>query len=158
MPRGKLPNAPSALGRVGGYILNDWQLSGVLTAGSANHDNNDQPGGRYDLTYNYENNGTNTNLTGSPDYAARIVFIGDPGSGCSNDQYRQFNTAAVTGPKYGSVGLESGRNILGGCPDKTVDLAIARHIRLGGNRTLQFRLDAFNVVQRRRSSTTVRGT
>ena len=70
------------------------------------------------------------NLTGSPDYAARIVYLGDPGSGCSGDQYRQFNTAAVTGPQYGSVGLESGRNLLGGCPDKTVDLAIARNIRL----------------------------
>ena len=139
-----LPNAPDRVGRIGGYLLNDWQLSGVLTAGSANHVNNDQPGGRYDLTYNYQNNGTNVNLTGSPDYAARIVFIGDPGSGCSGDQYRQFNTASVTGPQYGSVGLESGRNLLGGCPDKTVDLAIARTVRLGGNRTLQFRVDVFN--------------
>ena len=141
----EIPDAPTAVGRVGGWILNDWQLSGVLTAGSANHDNNNQPGGRYDLTYNYENQGTNTNLTGSPDYAARIVYVGDPGSGCSSDPYKQFNTASVTGPTYRSIGLESGRNILGGCPDKTIDMAIARHIRLGGNRTLQFRLDAFNV-------------
>ena len=117
----------------------------MLTAGSANHVNNDQPGGRYDLTYNYQNNGANVNLTGSPDYAARIVYVGDPGSGCSGDQYRQFNTAAVTGPTYGSVGLESGRNLLGGCPDKTVDMALARTIRLGGNRTVQFRVDVFNV-------------
>jgi hypothetical protein len=50
----------------------------------------------------------------------------------------------VTGPQYGSVGLESGRSILGGCPNKTVDLAIARNIRMGGNRSLQFRLDIFN--------------
>ena len=98
-------------GRVGGWVLNDWQLSGVLTGRlrpTTTTDN--QPGGRYDLTYNYQNNGTNTNLTGSPDYAARIVYVGDPGSGCSGDQYEQFNTAAVTGPTYGSVGLESGRN------------------------------------------------
>ena len=73
------------------------------------------------------------------------MYLGDPGSGCSSDQYRQFNTASVTGPTYNSVGLESGRNILGGCPDKTVDMAIARNIRLGGNRTFQFRLDIFNV-------------
>ena len=90
------------------------------------------------------------NLTGTPYYAgtdqrtARIVYVGDPGSGCSDNQYRQFNTAAVSGPQYGSVGLESGRNILGGCPDHTVDLAIARNIRLSGSRTLQFRLDIFN--------------
>jgi hypothetical protein len=40
--------------------------------------------------------------------------------------------------------LESGRNILGGCPDKTIDLSIARSIRMGGSRQLQFRLDVFN--------------
>jgi len=152
-----IPNAPSKVGQVAKAILSDWQLSSVLTAGSAY-----QPGaiqangaaqgnptnaanGRYDITYTYQNNGTNTNLTGSPDYAARIVYVGDPGSGCSSNQYQQFNPAAVAGPTYGSVGLESGRFLLGGCPDHTVDLAIARNIRLGGNRNLQFRLDVFNV-------------
>jgi hypothetical protein len=130
-----LPKSPASLGPVVGAVLNDWQLSGVLSAGS---------GPAYDLTYSYNNNGSNKNLTGSPDYAARIVYVGDPGSGCSDNQYGQFNTAAVTGPTYGSVGLESGRNLLRGCPDKTVDLAIARNIRLGGARQLQFRLDVFN--------------
>ena len=134
--------------------MNDWQLSGVLTAGSAYQPGglqangttqvNNQNNGRYDLTYTYQSNGTNTNLTGSPDYAARVLFIGDPGSGCSSNQYQQFNTAAVKGPTYGSVGLESGRFLFGGCPDHTVDLAIARNIRLGGSRNLQFRLDVFN--------------
>ena len=152
-----IPDAPTNWGSVTKAILSDWQLSGVLTAGSAF-----QPGaiqangaaqgnpantanGRYDINYTYQNNGTNTNLTGSPDYAAKIVYVGDPGSGCSSDQYRQFNTSAVAGPTYGSVGLESGRFVLGGCPDHTVDMAIARNIRLGGNRNLQFRLDVFNV-------------
>jgi hypothetical protein len=149
-----LPNAPAHFGLLGRYLLNDWQVSGVLTAGSANQplapQVNNQTNGRYDLTYTYQNNGQNVNLTGTPDYsgpdgrAARIVYVGDPGSGCSSNQYAQFNTAAVTGPQYGSVGLESGRNLLGGCPDHTVDLAIARNIRLGGSRTLQFRLDIFN--------------
>ena len=59
-------------------------------------------------------------------------------------RYAQFNAKAVAGPTYGSVGLESGRFILGGCPDHTVDLAVAKHIRLGGNRDLQFRLGVFN--------------
>jgi hypothetical protein len=140
-----LPDAPVGWGAVGRHVLSDWQLSGVFTGGSAAHVNNDQPGGRYDLTYSYQTNGANVNLTGSPDYAARIVYVGDPGSGCSDDQYKQFNTAAVTGPTYGSVGLESGRNILGGCPNKTVDLAIAKDVRLHGSKTLQFRLDIFNV-------------
>ena len=121
--------------RAVGYIVNDWQLSGVLTAGSAAH---------YDLSYSYQNNGSNVNLTGSPDYGARIVYVGAPGSGCSSNQYAQFNTASVTGPGYNSTGLESGRYLLAGCPDHTVDLAIARNIRLGGGRQVQLRLDMFN--------------
>jgi hypothetical protein len=118
-----------------GYIVNDWQLSGVLTANS---------GSRYDLSYSYQSNGASKNLTGSPDYGARIVYLGDPGSGCSDNQYSQFNVNSVTGPGYNSLGLESGRNLLANCADKTVDLSIARTIRLGGSRQLQFRLDAFN--------------
>ena len=118
-----------------GYIVNDWQLSGVLTANS---------GPRYDLNYSYQSNGGSRNLTGSPDYGARIVYLGDPGSGCSDNQYSQFNVNSVTGPGYNSLGLESGRNLLANCADKTVDLSIARTIRLGGSRQLQFRLDAFN--------------
>jgi hypothetical protein len=132
-----LPNVNGRGGalRAIGALLNDWQLSGILTAGSASH---------YDLSYSYQREGGNVNLTGSPDYGARILYVGDPGSGCSNNQYAQFNTAAVTGPSYHSTGLESGRNRLSGCPDKTVDLAIARNIRFGGTRQLQLRVDAFN--------------
>jgi hypothetical protein len=107
----------------------------VLTAGS---------GTTYDLNYSYNANGGNVNLTGSPDYGARIIYVGDPGSGCSGDQYAQFNMNAVTGPTYGSVGLESGRNRVRNCPDKTVDLAIMRDIRVGGGRRVEFRLDVFN--------------
>jgi hypothetical protein len=151
-----IPNAPSRWGAVAKYLLNDWQISGILTAGSAlqpgalqaNGSTQANPAntanGRYDITYTYQSNGQNVNLTGSPDYAAKIIYVGDPGSGCSSNQYAQFNTAAVKGPTYGSVGLESGRFLLGACPDHTVDLAIARDIRLGGNRNLQFRLDVFN--------------
>ncbi len=132
-----LPDISASSGRLRavGLVLNNWQLSGVLTAGS---------GPRYPLTYSYQNDGQNVNLTGSPDHAAAIVYVGDPGSGCSDNQYAQFNAAAVTGPQYGSLGLESGRNRLVGCPDKTVDLAIARNIPLGGGRQLTLRLDVFN--------------
>jgi hypothetical protein len=120
-----------------GYIVNDWQLSGVLTANS---------GGRYDVGYSYNSNGSNKNITGSPDYGARMIYTGDAGSGCSDNQYGQFNPSAVTAPTYtqNSLGLESGRGLLIGCADKTVDLSLARTIRLGGSRQLQFRVDAFN--------------
>ena len=41
--------------------------------------------------------------------------------------------------------MESGLNLLTGCADHTTDLAIARNVRLGGNRQAQFRFDLFNV-------------
>ncbi len=131
----RLPSVPEGLGRLAGYILNDWNLAGVLTAGS---------GSTYDIGFSYQNNGSSVNLTGSPNYGARIVYVGDPGSGCSSDLYRQFNVEAVTGPSYGSVGLESGRNTMRGCPNKTVDLSMSRDIRIGGGRKVEFRVDVFN--------------
>ena len=88
-----LPDYKSAggAGHVVAAIVNDWQLSGILTAGSG-YARNTTSG------YTYQSNGQNVNLTGSPDYAAKIVYVGDPGNGCSDNQYGQFNTAAVTGP------------------------------------------------------------
>ena len=75
-----------------------------------------------------------------------IRIVGDTGKGCSDNQYRQFNVAAFAGPQTGSLGLESGRNYMAGCPDHTLDLSIARNIRLGGARQLQLRVDAFNAL------------
>ena len=60
----------------------------------------------------------------------------------------EFNTSAFSVPVASatnpSLGLESGQNYMHGCFDKTIDLALARNFRLGGSRTLQFRLEAFN--------------
>ena len=99
----------------------------------------------YDLNYSYQNNGGNANLTGSPDFGPRIVFVGDPGSGCSSNQYNQFNVKSVTGPTYNSTMMESGRNIMRGCADHRVDMSISRDISLGGNRRFEFRLDVYNL-------------
>ena len=122
----------SGAGRVAAAVVNDWQLSGIFTAGS---------GARYDITYVYQNNGQNVNLTGSPDYAARTVINGDTGKGCSADRFKQFTTSAFSGPLPGSVGLESGRNYMIGCSDKTTDLAIAS---CAGSRTAQLRIEMYN--------------
>ena len=117
--------------------MNDWQLSGIFTAGS---------GARYDIGYAYQNGGSSVNLTGSPSYPAMIRIVGDPGKGCSDNQYGQFNVQAFAGPQTGSLGLESGRNYMVGCPDHTLDLAIARNIRIGGPRQVQLRVDIFNAL------------
>jgi hypothetical protein len=102
-----------------------------------------QSGSRYDLGFGYNNAGASVNLTGSQNYGARINYTGTD-DGCSDNQYKQFDTSKVSGPTYGSVGLESGRNYLIGCPIYRTDLAIARNIRVGGGRQLQLRVDAFN--------------
>jgi hypothetical protein len=134
-----LPNASATSGPMHAIaaVVNDWQLSGVLTAGSA---------AKYDVTYSYQNGGSSVNLTGSPSYPAMIRIVGDTGSGCSSNQYGQFNVASFAGPQFNSLGLESGRNMLSGCADHTLDLAIARNIPLGGNRRAQIRADLFNAL------------
>ncbi len=118
-----------------GLLANDWQLSGVWTAAT---------GSAYTVGYTYSSGGGAVNLTGSPNYNARIRVVGDPGKGCSGDPYRQFNTTAFQGPLTSSVGLESGADYLRGCFTSTLDLTIARNIRLGGSRNIQFRVDLFN--------------
>ena len=45
----------------------------------------------------------------------------------------------------GSLGLESGTNYLKGCFRSALDLSIARNVRLGRGRTVQLRVDVFNV-------------
>jgi hypothetical protein len=115
--------------------VNDWQLSSIYTGTS---------GVPYTVSQSYQTGNNNVNLTGSPDFAPRIRIVGDPGSGCSSDPYRQFNTAAFAGPLPGSVGLESGNKYLYGCFASALDLSIARNIRLGGGRNIQLRADMFN--------------
>ena len=116
-------------------VLNDWQLSGIWTATSS---------APYTIGFSYQSGGSNVNLTGSPDYGARIRLVGDPGSGCSDDIHRQFNTAAFQGPPVGSVGLDSGTNYVKDCFQSVLDLAIARNIRLPKGRLIQLRVDMFN--------------
>ncbi len=119
-------NDPSgAATKVLAAVTNDWQLSGIYTG---------QSGDRYSIGYGYQSGGGNVNVTGSPNYGGRVLITGDPGSGCSDNQYQQFNTGAFSGPPIGSVGLESGQNYLQGCFENFWDLAIARNFRLGGNR------------------------
>jgi hypothetical protein len=121
--------------RTVGLVVNDWQLSGIWTGRSST---------AYTVGYSYQSGGSNVNITGSPDYNGRVRVVGDPGTGCSRNVYRQFNTAAFQGPLTGSVGLESGNDYVHGCLTSTLDLAIARNIRFPHSRTIQLRVDMFN--------------
>jgi hypothetical protein len=117
------------------YAANGWQLSGIWTGAS---------GSRYDPTFSYTGGIGATNLTGSPDYNAKIVYVGDPGTGCSSNQYQQFNVKAETGPTYNSVGLESGRNVLHGCFSNVIDTRLSRSFRFAGSKQFSVQFDMFN--------------
>ena len=121
--------------RVVGWIVNDWQLSGIWTGTT---------GSAYNVAFQYQGGGQNVNLTGSPDYAARILVLSTPGGGCSDNVHQQFDTSVFRGPSTNSVGLESGAGYLRGCFQSVLDLSLARTIRLSGGKNIQLRVDAFN--------------
>lgn len=125
-------------------IVNDWQLSGIWFGARIANYGQSNPTRGYTVGFGYQNGGSSMNLTGSPDYGARIRVVGDPGRGCSRDPYRQFDATAFQGPLPGSVGLESSNGYLDGCFISVLDLALARNIKLRGSRTLQLRVDMFN--------------
>jgi len=122
-------------------ITGDWQVAGILTAAS---------GGAYSLGYSYQTAGGNVNITGSPDFGGRAVLGNSLGSGCNTgNQFAQFNGSAVTGPTYGSVGMESGINYLRGCPTALTDMAIVRRFhfwKFKESKTFEFRADIFNAL------------
>ena len=120
-----------------GAVVNDWQLAGVWSAIT---------GTPYSAGFLYQSGGGNANLTGSPDFAPRIRVVGDPGSGCSRDVYRQFTAAAFQGPFVNSVGLESSTNYLKGCFQSTIDMSLSRTVRFGQGKTVQLRMDVFNLA------------
>jgi len=126
----------------GGLLLNltrDWQISSVATVAS---------GGTYGLGYSYQSNGGNVNLTGSPDWGSRVTLLDGLGSGCSDNQYAQFNFAAIKPPTFGSLGMESGRNYMRGCMTRNVDMSLVRRIRVTRSERYraELRADVFNAL------------
>jgi hypothetical protein len=132
-----LPRIPAQQGalKAAGVLLNGWQLTGTWQG---------VPGTPYVVGYSYASNGSNVNITGSPDYAGRVLINGDPGLGCSDDPYRQLNTAAFSGPQSGSLGLESGAGYVRGCFQSTINLSISRNLKFEHGLGVQLRIDMFN--------------
>ncbi len=132
----EIPRVKS-LPRAADYMVNGWQLSTVYTGGT---------GGNFDATYTYAANGANVNLTGSPNYVARIKIGSNPGSGCGSSQYSQLNASAFSGPTYNSTGNESGSAQFNFCFMNITDVALQRSFKVfSERRQLSIRMDAFNV-------------
>ncbi|MCM3871300.1 MAG: hypothetical protein ND895_11495 [Pyrinomonadaceae bacterium] len=131
----ELPKATNSHGL--GYLLNNWQLSGVYRY---------QSGQPYNIGFSIPNIG-NANLTGAADIEnARIVLLGSPGTGSSSDPYRQFDVTMFTVPKPGSLGIESGRNFLRRAPINNWDLSLTKRIKIKERASFELRLDAFNAL------------
>jgi hypothetical protein len=118
------------------YVVNGWQLSGVLNYSS---------GVPYSLGYSYALAGSPSAslLTGSSIYSAKI----DPnmaglGSGCSSNLLQQFTAVGnVSGPqRIGRFGV--GSEYLRGCSAKKMDLSLAKNFHLGHGRSVSVRMDA----------------
>ncbi len=131
------------MGSIVKALTSDWQISGVGTI---------QSGSAYDLGYSYQTNGTNAIITGSPDWAGRMVYVNPSavGGGCAgtSNEFAQFNgsTSAITGPTYNSLSMESGRNVLRNCWIKQLDLSVVRRIRVTERVRLEARADIFNAL------------
>lgn len=72
---------------------------------------------------------------------------GDPRSGFTRSRLLWFNTTAFSQPARGSFG-SSGRNILDGPGEKTVDVSVFRTFRFGEQWRAQFRGEFFNIFNR----------
>jgi hypothetical protein len=131
----ELPKATD--GRLFGFALNGWQLSGIYRY---------QSGQPYNLAINISDISAYT-LTGTQTVeGARIVVLGAPGSGHNGDPYRQFNPAVFTAPTAGSQSFESGRNFLTRNPINSWDMSLTKRFRFTERAKVELRLDAFNAL------------
>ncbi len=116
-------------------LVGDWQVNsivtlssgvpfGVLVDGDPDQDATDENSARPDLVF------------GSSLY---------PTGGRTPDQW--FNPMAFAAPQLGFRGT-AGRNILVGPTFKSVDLSLSRMIRIDEKRSVQFRAEAFNLLNR----------
>ena len=118
---------PFAQTGVGGAILGGWQVSNIMSV-SSGFPRNSAPG-------------SDRANTGS-DQRANLVPGQDPKDGPKTID-KWFNTDAFALQPLGTYG-NSPRNIFHGPGIFNFDMSIIRNFRLGGSKSLQFRLEAFN--------------
>jgi len=116
---------------VAGQVLGNWQINSIITL---------QGGFPYFVTVS----GDVCNCGASSQTANQV---GDPRSGFTQSRLEWFNTAAFTLPSSGTFGT-SGRNILSGPWQDTVDLSLFKILGIRENIRLQIRGEFFNAINR----------
>ena len=132
-----------------GILLNDWQTAGILTLSSgypftANvsfdiANNGVREGHRPDLVPGFSNNPTDTEVSaGCPGVVPGTAIGG---------RLNWFDACAFELQPRGRLG-RLGRNTLIGPGFATLDMAVTRTVPLTEQRSLQFRLEVFNLLNR----------
>ena len=112
-----------------GAVLGGWQITAIVNKSS---------GFPRDAAV-----GSDVPNTGSQTYRPNLVSGQDPNDGPKTIQ-QWFNTAAFARPDAFTYG-NAGRNIVIGPGIFTTDASLIRNFYFGGTRSLQFRLEAFNL-------------
>jgi hypothetical protein len=123
------PGKPFAQTGVSSALFGGWQISAIVNKSS---------GFPRDPAA-----GTDIPNTGAQTYRPNLVSGQDPNDGPRTVQ-QWFNTAAFARPDAFTYG-NAGRNIVIGPGIFSTDASLIRNFNLGGLRSLQFRLEAFNL-------------
>ncbi len=118
-------------------LLGGWQTFGILTF---------QTGQPFTVALlpDFDNSNTGTSILGFGGANDRPNVAGNPHiSNPSPDMW--FNTAAFAIPPFGSFG-NAGRNILEGPGLQAINLSLVKNTRVREGMSLQFRAEAFNIV------------
>jgi hypothetical protein len=115
-------------------VVDGWQIAGLTTV---------QSGTPYEATFQVNGYG-NQNITGSYTEGPRVLVVGTPFTGTSNDPYHRLNPLAFAPPPVGSIGLGEGRNPFTGPGISNTDLSLQKSFPIGERTAIQLRMDAFN--------------
>jgi hypothetical protein len=122
-------------------IFGGWQLSGLSSF---------SVGAPLTPTYTLTNiTGTTLNrlVTGSEDFAPRVVLTCDPNKSRGERNISEYiNTSCFAPAPKGSIGNDSGINTVRGPGLNNWDMSLFKKIQYGeGNRVIQLRVEAYNV-------------
>jgi hypothetical protein len=122
--------------KIGGVVLNDWQISGITTMQSGQPNN---------ITFSIAGIGNlNERYTGSPDVAPRVVYTHSMDYPQTQYQRRDASVLALP-PVKGSEGFDSSRLPIRFPGIHYYDITFAKNLPLGSERfKLQLRCEMFN--------------
>ncbi len=128
---------------VGHQVFGGWVLSGLSSF---------SVGAPLDLSYTLttaSGAALNRLITGSEDFAPRVVLTCNPNKSRGDRTISAYiDTSCVAPAPKGSIGNDSGINMVRGPGLNNWDMSLFKKVYLGGekeNRFLQFRLEAYNI-------------